>query len=40
MKPQGIILYKGPSKIDGKKIIAVATGFANKSENNKTGEIR
>jgi len=35
--PQGIILYHGPSMIDGKKIVVIATGFKTKSKNPKTG---
>lgn len=35
--PQGIILYQGPSKINGKPIVVIATGFKNKTENRKTG---
>lgn len=37
-KPLGIILYKGPSKIDGQMIIVLATGF-DKSSNEKTGNM-
>lgn len=36
--PQGIVIYDGPSKIDGKRIIVVATGF-NGSDNPKTGNM-
>lgn len=36
--PQGIVIYDGPSKIDGKRIIVVATGF-NGTENPKTGDM-
>lgn len=35
----GVVIYRGPSKIDGKNIICVATGIGNKSENRKTGEV-
>ena len=38
-KPIGIVLYKGPSNIDGKMIVAIATGVFNKSENEKTGNM-
>lgn len=38
-KPLGIILYKGPSRIDGKKIIVIATGIFNKTANTKTGNM-
>ena len=33
----GAILYQGPSELDGKPIVVIATGFAVKSENAKTG---
>lgn len=35
----GYILYRGPSAIDGKPIVVIATGFANKSANGKTGDM-
>ena len=34
-----MILYQGPSEIDGKPIIAIMTGFNSKSQNSKTGEM-
>ena len=37
--PNGYILYQGPSNIDGKPIVVIATGFANKSANGKTGDM-
>lgn len=37
-KPLGLILYKGPSNIDGQMIIVLATGFE-KSQNEKTGDM-
>ena len=37
--PNGYILYRGPSAIDGKPIMVIATGFANKSSNGKTGDM-
>lgn len=37
--PNGYILYQGPSNIDGKPIVVIATGFANKSSNGKTGDM-
>ena len=37
-KPLGLILYKGPSKIDGQMIIVLATGF-DKTQNEKTGDM-
>lgn len=38
-KPNGIILYEGPSKIDGKPIVAIATNIVRKSQNAKTGDL-
>jgi hypothetical protein len=35
--PNGAILYRGPSRIDGKPIVLVATGIADESTNGKTG---
>jgi hypothetical protein len=32
-----MILYRGPSMIDGKPIVAIATGYDNESVNQKTG---
>jgi len=37
--PNGYVLYQGPSNIDGKPIVVIATGFANKSANGKTGDM-
>jgi len=40
MKPtNGVILYKGPSEIDGKPIIVIATGLTKSSNNGKTGAL-
>ena len=39
MKTNGIIVYEGPSQIDGKPIVAIATGFSRKSNNPKTGDM-
>lgn len=36
-KPNGYIIYDGPSKLDGKPIVMIATGFKSKSTNPKTG---
>lgn len=36
-RSNGYVIYRGPSMIDGKPIVMVATGFADKSENIKTG---
>lgn len=35
--PNGVVLYRGPSAIDGKPIIVIATGLKGKSANSKTG---
>lgn len=35
--PRGVILYRGPSAIDGRPIVVVATGLKEASENEKTG---
>ena len=36
-KPNGVILYRGPSLIDGSPIVAIAVGLNRKSHNVKTG---
>jgi hypothetical protein len=36
-KPNGVILYRGPSLLDGTPIVCVAVGLARKSKNAKTG---
>ncbi len=38
-RPQGVILYEGPSMIDGKPIVVIATGFQRRSANPKTGDM-
>lgn len=38
-KPNGYIVFEGPSAIDGKPIVVIATGFANKTSNGKTGDM-
>ena len=38
-KPNGYILYEGPSAIDGSPIVVIATGFASKTDNRKTGDM-
>lgn len=38
-RPLGIILYEGPSMIDGEPIVVIATGFRRTSENPKTGNM-
>ena len=37
--PNSIIVYEGPSVIDGKPIVVVLTGLADSSENSKTGNL-
>ena len=37
--PTGIVVYRGPSQIDGAPIRVIITGFAEKSENEKTGPV-
>ena len=39
MKPNGVILYQGPSLIDGAPIVVIATGLVNKTSNTKTGDM-
>lgn len=36
-KINGFVIYRGPSMIDGQPIVAIATGLANRSNNEKTG---
>jgi hypothetical protein len=36
-KPNGVILYEGPSLLDGAPIVVIATGIASGSTNRKTG---
>lgn len=38
-RKNGYIIYEGPSMLDGKPIVVIATGFANKTENAKTGNM-
>ena len=37
--PTGYVLYRGPSMLDGSPIVVVATGFARRSKNAKTGDM-
>jgi hypothetical protein len=37
--PNSIIVYDGPSVIDGKPIVVILTGLADSSENSKTGNL-
>jgi hypothetical protein len=39
MKPNGVILYRGKSLIDGKPIVAIAVGLRTRSRNSKTGNM-
>tara|TARA_R110000868_G_scaffold408054_1_gene690195 strand:- start:314 stop:1060 length:747 start_codon:yes stop_codon:yes gene_type:complete len=36
-RPSGIIIYRGPSQIDGAPIVAILTGIDGKARNRKTG---
>ncbi|QOC54178.1 hypothetical protein [Caulobacter vibrioides] len=38
-KPSGLILYRGPSLLDGAPIVVVATGLGRSSRNEKTGDM-
>lgn len=38
-KPNGAILYQGPSKLDGAPIVVIVTGLASSSANTKTGDM-
>jgi hypothetical protein len=37
--PNSIVVYDGPSTIDGKPIVVILTGLASSSENSKTGNL-
>lgn len=37
MQPTGVILYEGPSLLDGKPVVVIATGLGARSTNSKTG---
>lgn len=37
--PQGVVVYHGPSMINGQEVVAIATGISEKSENSKTGAV-
>lgn len=37
--PNGVILYRGPSLIDGADIVVIATGLNDKTDNGKTGDM-
>jgi hypothetical protein len=36
-RSNGVLIYRGPSEIDGEPIVVIATGLANGSSNTKTG---
>jgi len=38
-KPNSLIVYEGPSAIDGKPIVVILTGLASSSANGKTGDL-
>jgi hypothetical protein len=38
-KPNGAVIYEGPSLIDGAPIVAIVTGLSRASENEKTGDM-
>lgn len=38
MRPNGYVLYEGPSRLDGRPVVAVVTGF-HRSKNGKTGNM-
>jgi len=37
-KPNGVIVYEGPSELDGEPIVVIVTGLR-KSDNTKTGDM-
>lgn len=38
-RPNGVIVYEGPSQLDGSPIVVIATGLKNASQNPKTGDM-
>lgn len=38
-RPNGYIIYEGPSLLDGSPIVVIATGFAKPSDSGKTGDM-
>jgi hypothetical protein len=38
-RPNGYVIYRGPSMIDGKPIVVIATGFRETTDNKKTGSM-
>lgn len=38
-QPNGLILWEGPSALDGSPIVVIATGLAGRSRNEKTGDM-
>lgn len=39
MKPNGYVIYDGPSRLTGDRVIVIVTGFARRSNNAKTGDM-
>ena len=38
-RKNGYVIYRGPSMLDGKPIVVIATGFADSTDNRKTGKL-
>src|SRR5690242_20203969 len=38
-RPNGLIVYRGPSLLNGRRIVVVVTGFARSTRNGKTGRM-
>src|SRR5262245_25281056 len=38
-KPLGLVLYRGPSLLNGRPIVCIATGLARQSKNRTTGPV-
>lgn len=38
-RPLGVILYQGPSSLDGEPVVTIATGLQSASDNRKTGDM-
>ena len=38
-KPNGVVIYRGPSMLDGAPIVVIATGLTKGSSNEKTGDL-
>lgn len=39
INPNGLVIYEGPSKLDGAPIVVIVTGLKNSSTNSKTGGV-